>query len=132
MQLISLQKGHGREQLQSLPDGLNVLDLCERRDEVAGPSFMDTAALMANLDLVVSSCTAVPHLAGALGVPVWIALSTEADFRWLTEREDSPWYPTLRLFRQREAGNWADVFVRIAAELRLKAAAPREAGPILA
>jgi ADP-heptose:LPS heptosyltransferase len=78
---------------------------------------MDTAALMRSLDLVVSADTAVAHLAGALGVPVWVALSQSADWRWLYQREDSPWYPTMRLFRQRRWGDWGEVFERIAAEV---------------
>jgi hypothetical protein len=62
--------------------------------------------------------TAVAHLAGALAVPVWVALPVMPDFRWLLEREDSPWYPTMRLFRQREAGDWGEVFARIAVAVR--------------
>jgi len=65
--------------------------------------FMDAAAVMKNLDLVVTVDTAVAHLAGALGVPVWVLLPFAPDWRWLLEREDSPWYPTMRLFRQRTA-----------------------------
>jgi hypothetical protein len=78
---------------------------------------MDTAAIMTNLDLVITSDTAIPHLAGALGVPVWVALSTAADFRYLLGRQDSPWYPTMRLFRQTEPGNWDAVFARMAEAL---------------
>ena len=79
---------------------------------------MDTAAVMKSLDLVVTSDTAIAHLAGGLGVPVWVALALGADWRFLIGREDSPWYPTMRLFRQTEMGNWDGVFDRIAAELR--------------
>ena len=71
---------------------------------------MDTAAIMKNLDLVITSDTSVPHLAGALGVPVWVALPFVPDWRWLLDRGDSPWYPTMRLFRQGRAGDWAGVF----------------------
>jgi hypothetical protein len=74
---------------------------------------MDTAAIMKNLDLIISSDTSVPHLAGALGVPVWLALLKTADWRWLLDREDSPWYPVFRLFRQRVAGDWQEVFERM-------------------
>jgi hypothetical protein len=70
-----------------------------------------------NLDLVITSDTAVAHLAGALGVPVWVALPYVPDWRWLLDRADSPWYPTMRLFRQKRAGDWAGVFEEIAAEL---------------
>ena len=75
------------------------------------------AALVANLDLVVAVDTAVAHLAGGLGVPVWLAVPLAPDWRWLLERTDSPWYPTLRLFRQRRLGDWGDVFEAIAVEI---------------
>jgi hypothetical protein len=79
---------------------------------------MDTAAIMQNLDLVISSDTAVPHLAGSLGVPVWVVLPLVPDWRWLLMREDSPWYPTMRLFRQTKLGCWEDVFELMADELK--------------
>jgi hypothetical protein len=93
-------------------------------DEKTG-AFMDTAAVMKNLDLVISADTAIVHLAGALGVPVWVALPYASDWRWLQEREDSPWYPTMRLFRQTRWGDWDGVFDRIAGalEARLRTAA---------
>ena len=73
----------------------------------AGPdAFVDTAAVMAHLDLVVTVDTSIGHLAGALGRPVWMALKRVPEWRWQLEREDSPWYPTMRLFRQQEAGEW--------------------------
>jgi Flp pilus assembly protein TadD len=115
IQLFSLQKGPGVEQLQALTSdfGLRTSDCL---DEESG-AFMDTAAVMMNLDLVVSSDTVIPHLAGALGIPVWVALALAPDWRWMLEREDSPWYPTMRLFRQRRQGDWDEVFERIAVEL---------------
>jgi ADP-heptose:LPS heptosyltransferase len=79
---------------------------------------MDTAAIMKSLDLVIAVDTSIAHLAGALGVPVWIALPFVPDWRWLMGRDDSPWYPTARLFRQCRPGEWEDVFQRIAIELR--------------
>src|SRR5258707_14830809 len=83
-----------------------------------GPdAFVDTAAVNANLDLVITSDTAIAHLAGALGRPVWIALKQVPDWRWLLDREDSPWDPTARLFRQRLAGDWDELIARIAAGL---------------
>jgi hypothetical protein len=115
--LISLQKGPGTEQLQQLPERFPIIDLEVNRDEKAG-TFMDTAAIMKVLDLVITSDTAVAHLAGALGVPVWLVLPFAADWRWLIGREDSPWYPAMRLFRQRRSGNWQKVFARIAVELK--------------
>ena len=71
--------------------------------------FTDTAALVAELDGVITIDTAVAHLAGALGKPVWILLPYVADYRWLTQRSDSPWYPTARLFRQHRIGDWSKV-----------------------
>jgi len=79
---------------------------------------------MMNLDLVVTTDTAVAHLAGALGVPVWVALSVGPDWRWLLGREDCPWYPSMRLFRQSRPHDWDEVFQRMAAELRRKLAPP--------
>ena len=95
VRLVSLQKGPGREQLPDLADRLGVLDLADRLED-----FADTAAVLVNLDLVITVDTAVAHLAGALGIPVWVALPLVPDWRWLLEREDSPWYPSMRLFRQ--------------------------------
>src|SRR5262249_53346594 len=113
VQLLSLQKGPGSEQLHQVPDRFPVTDLGSRLDD-----FLDTAAVMMNLDLVVTADTATAHLAGALGVAVWVALPFAPDWRWLLQREDSPWYPTLRLFRQARPGDWDDVFERTASELR--------------
>jgi hypothetical protein len=79
--------------------------------------FGDTAAIMSLMDLVVSSDTSVVHLAGALGVPVWILLQHAADWRWLMDREDSPWYPSARLFRQSSIGDWSGVVHRVLKEL---------------
>jgi tetratricopeptide (TPR) repeat protein len=112
--LITLQKGPGREQLQDFPHPQAVTDLAARLDETVGP-FLDTAAVMKNLDLIITSDTVIAHLAGALGVPAWVPLWQVPDWRWLLEREDSPWYPTLRLFRQRRWGDWDEVFRRMAA-----------------
>jgi hypothetical protein len=128
VQLFSLQKGPGKEQLQSVvcetpnnrhttTESLAVVDLDDRLDETTA-AFMDTAAVMNNLDLVITCDTAVPHLAGALGIPAWLALPLSPDWRWLLERDDSPWYPTMRLFRQTRYGCWDDVFDRIAEELQ--------------
>lgn len=122
VRVFGLQKGPGREQLRSRP--FPVADLGDRLDKGTG-AFMDTAAVMKCLDLVVTSDTSIAHLAGALGVPVWVALSIGADWRWLLDREDSPWYPTMRLFRQRRLHDWDEVFERMATELRETLASER-------
>ena len=82
------------------------------------PAFADTAAAMLNLDLILTIDTAGAHLAGALGRPTWTLLPWACDWRWLTDREDSPWYPTMRLFRQPSRGDWTSVIGRVADELR--------------
>jgi tetratricopeptide (TPR) repeat protein len=123
VRLLSLQKTVGSERLPSFAERFGVVDL--------GPhlaDLVDTAAVMRNLDLVITSDTMVAHLAGALGVPVWVALGRVADWRWLLDREDSPWYSTMRLFRQKNAGDWPDVFARIAAELRALVSRSSEPG----
>lgn len=78
---------------------------------------MDTAAVMKGLDLIITSDTATAHLAGALGVAVWVALPFVPDWRWGLEHEHCPWYPTMRLFRQSAWDHWPEVFQRIAGEL---------------
>ena len=85
-------------------------------DEFA--DFSDTAAAIANLDLVISVDTAAAHLAGAMGKPVWVLLPCVADWRWLLNREDSPWYPTMRLYRQPRPGAWDEIFRRLAHDLK--------------
>lgn len=116
VKLFSLQCGQGSEQLGQIGDAFSVVDFGPDFDKSSGP-FMDTAAVMKNLDLVVSSDTSIVHLAGALGVPVWVALSYSPDWRWLETHSDSPWYPTMRLFRQRQLGDWDELFQRVAREL---------------
>jgi hypothetical protein len=117
VRFFSLQKGEGVEQLQDAAGRFPITDLGSRLDD-----FMDTAAVLVNLDLVITCDTAVAHLAGALGVPVWVALPLSPDWRWLLGRSDSPWYPTMRLFRQRELGNWQGVFAEIKTALRQRLA----------
>ncbi len=116
VRLISLQKGFGEEQLRDLPPPMRVETLGPDFD--AGPdAFVDTAAAMAHLDLVVTCDTSIAHLAGAMARPVWVALKVDAEWRWMTDRTDSPWYPTMRLFRQSRRGVWSDVFEGMAREL---------------
>jgi len=117
VRLFSLQKNAGLEQLDAVKGQFPVVELGRRLDETTGP-FLDTAAVLVNLDLFITSDTAVAHLAGALGVPVWMPLSTTPDLRWMTHREDNPWYPTMRIFRQSEHMVWGPVFEQMAAELR--------------
>ena len=116
VRLFSLQKGAGAEQIAEVAGDCPVVDFGADFDTKHG-TFMDTAAVMRNLDLVITSDTAVAHLAGALGVPVWVALGRACDWRWMDQREDSPWYPTMRLFRQERLGDWEGLFAAIAAEL---------------
>jgi tetratricopeptide (TPR) repeat protein len=117
VKLWSLQKNAGVEQLRAIADRFHVED--PGPDFDAGPdAFLDTAALMASLDLVVTCDTAVAHLAGTLRRPVWVALQVASEWRWLREREDSPFYPTARLFRQARAGDWPELFGRMEQALR--------------
>lgn len=110
----SLQKGPSAMQVGSLPPGHRIVDLdAEQRD------FADTAAIVANLDLVISIDTSVAHLAGALGAPVWVLLHHFPDWRWLTNRDDSPWYPSARLFRKSAAEDWNAVVDRVRREIEL-------------
>jgi tetratricopeptide (TPR) repeat protein len=111
LRLISLQKGPGSEQLEQLPPGMRVEELGPIYD--AG-DFAETAAVIAALDLVITCDNAIAHLAGALGRPTWVALKHAADWRWLVGRDDSLWYPTMRLFRQPVAGDWQSVFTAMA------------------
>jgi tetratricopeptide (TPR) repeat protein len=117
VRLISLQKNAGAEQLLDLPAGMKVEIFGDELDPEPD-AFIDTAAILENLDLVITSDTAVAHLAGALGRPVWVALSFVPDWRWLLDRSDSPWYPTMKLFRQTERGNWRGPFAMMEAGLR--------------
>jgi tetratricopeptide (TPR) repeat protein len=116
VRLISLQKNYGLDQLTSLPADVAVETLGEGFD--GGPdAFIDTAAAMSSLDLIVTSDTSIAHLAGALGRPTWVALQHVPDWRWLLDRDDSPWYPTMRLFRQQTPGDWGSAFRGMAVEL---------------
>jgi ADP-heptose:LPS heptosyltransferase len=100
------------EQLHDVSEEFPITELGSRLEDLT-----DTAAVMRNLDLVITSDTAVAHLAGAIGVPVWVAIPFVPDWRWLLNRSDSPWYPTMRLFRQEKRGDWQGVFCKLAAAL---------------
>jgi Flp pilus assembly protein TadD len=109
--LVSLQHGATAEEFEAFGGG-SVFRPGDDVDRSQG-AFMDTAAMMMNLDLVITSDTSLPHLAGGLGVPVCVALPRVAGWQWMRDRQDSPWYPTVRLFRQRMAGDWDGVFQEI-------------------
>jgi tetratricopeptide (TPR) repeat protein len=110
VRFFGLQKGP--EGKQAIPVGLELINLGDELHDMG-----DTAGLAANLDLVISIDTSIVHLAGAMGKPVWVLLPFVCDFRWLCDREDSPWYPTMRLFRQGKREGWVEVVKRIAEEL---------------
>lgn len=114
VRLISLQKGDGAEQLDHLPAGMavEIYDFDEGHD-----AFLDTAAMMRACDLVITADTAPAHLAGSLGVPAWVALKHVPDWRWFLGRDDSPWYPGVRLFRQPATSDWGSVFDAMADQL---------------
>jgi hypothetical protein len=109
----SLQKGGPASQASSPPAGMKLVPMGEQLRD-----FADTAALLDVLDLLISVDTSVVHVAGALARPVWTLLAAGPDWRWMLGRDDSPWYPTIRLFRQREPGAWQPVIDRVAAALR--------------
>ncbi len=115
VRLVSLQKAPGAEQLEALDWRDQVLDFGPELDNDG--AFVDSAAVIAALDLVITSDTAIAHLAGALGARVWLALAHVPDWRWGLAGETSPWYPAMRLFRQDQPGDWPGVFAQIARAL---------------
>jgi hypothetical protein len=121
VRLISLQKGRGVEEIQAVGFGEGLETLGDSFD-AGGGAFLDTAAVMMNLDLIVTPCNAIAHVAGALGRPTFVALMQVPEWRWLLDRDDSPWYPATRLFRQSRAGDWPGVFARITDAVRALAA----------
>ncbi len=107
VQLVSLQKGEGAEQARAWRGQIeDWMDDCD--------DFLDTAALVSNLDLVISIDSAIAHLAGALGKPVWLLNRFGSDWRWGLDSERSPWYPSMRIFRQREPAGWDRVIAQVA------------------
>jgi hypothetical protein len=116
IQFISLQQGYGAEQLQTWKGLSPLISLPEGTDQSSG-AFMDTAAILSQLDLVITSDTSVAHLAGALGRPAWVLLNKMPDWRWLLDREDSPWYQSLRLFRQPMQSDWTSVIQQVRSAL---------------
>jgi tetratricopeptide (TPR) repeat protein len=131
VRLISLQKHHGLDQLENLPSDMRVETFGQDFDE-SSDAFVDTAAMMASLDLVITSDTSVAHLAGALGRPVWVALQHVPHWLWMLDRRDSPWYPTMTLYRQEVRDDWATVFRAIADDLaKLQEPEKRAIGHVL-
>jgi tetratricopeptide (TPR) repeat protein len=122
--LLALQKGPGAEQRTEVEFSGAIAQLTDPLHMGAEEIAAETAAIIMGLDLLITSDTALAHLAGALGARVWVVLQAVPDWRWLTERADSPWYPTMRLFRQSTPGGWPEVFDRVAAELAVLPASP--------
>jgi hypothetical protein len=114
VRLISLQTEHGLEQIRAMNGRFPMTVFTGRR----GRDFMETAAIMANLDMVVTPDSAVAHLAGALGLRAWAAIGAVGDWRYPHGHDHTPWYPTMRLFRQTKLGEWDDVFRRISDALK--------------
>jgi len=113
VRVYSLQKGPAAEQLSRFDTAGRITDLADDLKD-----FSDLAAAMINLDLIITVDTAAAHLAGAMAKPVWTLLPCRADWRWMLDRDDSPWYPSMKLFRQKRRGDWADVFRRVTKELQ--------------
>jgi len=120
---FSVQAGEAAAQIATTPGADRVVPLPR------GTALVDTAALIAELDLVISVDTGIAHLAGALARPTWLLLPFAPDWRWQLDREDSPWYPSLRLFRQTRAGDWAAVVERVANALRTSSMSPNRPAP---
>ena len=110
---VSLQIDDQVEAIRDLEDKKHIHDFGYKISD-----FFDTAKIIVELDMVICVDTAVAHLAGALGKPVWLLLASVADWRWLRERKDSPWYPTMEIFRQKRMGDWAGVLNEVADRLR--------------
>ena len=115
IELISLHKGEGEKQISDIKFDLTTLG---DDFDAGGDSFIDTAAVIVNCDLIISSDTAIAHLAGALGKPTWVALKYIPDWRWMLERNNSPWYPTVKLYRQKKQGDWEHVFDSMRRDLK--------------
>jgi hypothetical protein len=113
---FSFQKGAAAEQVKALPAKANFVDL-----QAELTDFAETAAAMSAMDLIITTDTAAAHLAGALGLPTWVMLQQVPDFRWMLAHDDSPWYASMRLFRQTSRGDWDGVIQRVANALAAQA-----------
>jgi hypothetical protein len=109
VEFISLQIGERASDADGLP---------LTRIDSSVTDFRDTARIMSGLDLIITVDTSTAHIAGALGLPTWLMLHKPAEFRWMQDRTDSPWYPSMTLYRQTKRGDWSNVVARIAADLR--------------
>ncbi len=116
IELISIHKGEGEKQIKDVSFDLTTLG---NNFDSGENAFEDTAAIMMNCDLIITSDTATAHLAGALGCPTWVALKKVPDWRWMLEQNHSPWYPSIKLYRQKELGDWNNVFKAIKRDLEL-------------
>ena len=112
-QFVSIQKENTAEEISTAPGLFNLGPELDKVD-----SFIDTAAVMMDLDLIITSDTATAHLAGALGRPVWLLLNSAPDWRWQLKHQGSPWYPTMRLFRQLSPGDWTTVIKEVTTALK--------------
>src|SRR5207237_1171571 len=110
---FSLQKGPAAAQASAPPAGMKLVDLSQQMED-----FADSAALLANLDLLIAVDTAIVHLAGAMAMPTWTLIDFNPDWRWLLGRSDSPWYPTMRLFRQTRYFDWSETIGQVGEALR--------------
>lgn len=115
MKFVSLQMGLDGQELATFQDKYSIYDASQLIDD-----FGDPAALVADLDLVISVDTAVAHLAGAMNKPVWLLISAANDWRWMSRREDSPWYPSMKIFRARRLRDWTDAMAAVAQDLAMK------------
>ena len=114
VKLYALQKGLAAREVKELAPEMRVINLGEEFED-----FADTAGAIENMDLVISVDTCVLHLAGAMGKAVWALIPFEPEWRWMLDRKDSPWYPTMRLFRQKKRGDWDELFARVAEQLQI-------------
>jgi hypothetical protein len=115
---VSLQKGAGNHQITATAFKDRIVDYTTLWDRDVEDIFLDCAAVIANLDLVITVDSAVAHLAGAMGTPVWTFIQFAPDWRWMLERDDNPWYPFMRLFRQIRYGDWSTPIERVVKALQ--------------
>ena len=116
VQFFSLQKGFGSEQIKENGFETKLIDWSDEFEK-----YIDTAALIENLDLIISVDTSIAHLSGAMAKDTWVLLEAVPDFRWMLDRDDSSIYPSIRLFRQTQPGNWIDLLIKVETELKKKA-----------